>query len=137
MSKFSLSGAKDVATQQERGTPVVMRDHLGDAFTFTNEAGVEVECTAMVAGQFSNAYRRAEEAQRDRHLKRRSLQLTGELLARQQIELVAACVLEWTLYGDGKLIPCTKENVITVLTAAPWMRADIEAAMGDPARFLG
>lgn len=137
MSKFSLSGAKDVATQQERGTSVVLRDHLGDPFTYVNETGTEVECTAMVAGQFSALYRRAEEAQRDRHLKRRSMQLTGELLARQQIELVAACVMEWNLRDGEKPISCSKENVISVLTVAPWIRADIEAAISDPARFLG
>lgn len=137
MSKFSFSGAKDVAAQQERGTHVVLRDHLGEAFTWTNEAGDEVECSAVVAGQFSGVYRRAEEQQRDRQLKRRSLQLTGELLARQQIELVAACVMSWDLRDGDKPIPCSKENVITVLTAAPWMRADIEAAIADPARFLG
>lgn len=137
MSTFSLQGATDVAAQQDKGTRVVLKDPKGDAYVYTNADGVEVECTALVAGQLSSTYRKAEDAMRDRQLKRRSVTLTGEMLARQQLELVACCVLDWNLCDGGKPIPCTKDNIITVLIAAPWLRTDIEAVMSDPARFLG
>lgn len=137
MSMFSLQGATDVAAQQDKGTRVVLKDPMGEPFTYVDADGVEQECTALVAGQLSSVYRKAEDAMRDRQIKRRSVTLTGEMLARQQMELVAACVLEWNLRDNGKPIPCTKENIITVFTAAPWLRTDIEAVMSDPARFLG
>ena len=37
----------------------------------------------------------------------------------------------------GTPLPCTKENVIAVLVAAPWIREEVEAAMNDHARFFG
>jgi hypothetical protein len=137
MSTFSLQGAADIAAQQDKGVRITLKDQLGDALTYTKDDGSLVECTALVAGQLSATYRKAEDTMRDRQLKRRSVQLTGEMLARQQMELIAACVLDWNLHDGPKPIPCTKENVITVFTAAPWIRADIEAVMSDPARFLG
>ena len=136
MSGFSFQAATDVAATQDKGTVIVLKDQMGEPFTYTDSTGNECECTARVAGQLSSTYRKAEDAMRDRQLKRRSITLTGEALARQQMELVAACVLEWNLHNDGKPLPCTKENVIQVFTAAPWIRADIEAVMSDPARFL-
>lgn len=137
MAEFSLKAAADVATRQDMGTVVVLKDEQGDPFTFVDANGATQECEALVAGQLSTRYRKAEDAMRDRQLKRRSISLTGEMIAKQQIDLVAACVVSWNLHGDGKPIPCTKENVVQVLTAAPWLRTDIEAAMSDAARFLG
>ncbi len=137
MGSFSLKGAADVAARQDRGTRVALRDEHGDPLTYTNAEGEVVESTALVAGQLSSLYRKAEDALRDRQLKRRSTVLTAELLNRQQLELIAACVLKWDLFDEERPVPCTKENVITVLIAAPWIRADIEAAMADAARFLG
>ena len=137
MSSFSFESAKAVADQQDQGTVVTIKDQVGDPFTFVDADGVTQECTARVAGQLSSVYRKAEDAMRDRQLKRRSVTLTGEMLAKQQAELVAACVLDWNLQNNGKLIPPTKENILTVFAAAPWIRTDIEAVMSDPARFLG
>ena len=136
MASFSLAGAADVAVQQDAGTVVVLHDQTGEVLTYTDTDGKTVEVTALVAGSLSNTYRRAEDAQRDRAIKRRSTQLTGEMLVRQQMELTASCVLSWTLRDGDKPIPCTKENVLTVFTAAPWIRTEIEAAMSDAARFL-
>ena len=137
MAEFSLQGAADIAAQQDKGTRVVLRNHLGDTLTYTDTNGEVVEVYATVAGTLSNTYRRAEDAQRDRQLKRRSVTLTSEQLTQQQIALTAACVLEWNLRDGGKPIPCTPANVSQVLNAAPYIRADIEAAMTDAARFLG
>lgn len=136
MAEFSFEDAADVAAQQDAGTSIVLHDQVGDALTYTNADGQTVEVTALVAGSLSTTYRRAEDAQRDKAIKRRSTTLTSEILTRQQMELTASCVLSWTLHAKGKLIPCTRENVVTVFTAAPWIRTEIEAAMTDAARFL-
>lgn len=136
MGTFSLQGAQAVTAAQDKGTVMVLKDHEGNPFTYTDGAGVEHECTARVAGQLSATYRKAEDAMRDRQLKRRSLTITAEMLTKQQLELTAACVLDWNLQDGDKPIPCTREHVIKVLTAAPWIRTDIEAVIADPARFL-
>lgn len=136
MGKFSIQGAEAVTAAQDKGTIMVLKDPEGVPFTYTDGSGVEHECTARVAGQLSSTYRKAEDAMRDRQLKRRSLTVTAEMLTRQQLELTAACVLEWNLHDGDKPIPCTRENVTKVLAAAPWIRTDIEAVIADPARFL-
>lgn len=137
MAEFSFQAAASVATKQDKGTAVVFRDELGEAFTFKDAAGDSQEVTVLVAGVLSSTYRKAESMQRDRMLKRRTTSLTDEMLQRNQLDLISACVLEWNLHVDGKPVPCTKENVSQVLTAAPWLRADLESAMGDATRFLG
>lgn len=140
MSTFSLQGATELMAQQDRGTRVVLRDAYGETLTIKEVIdGVEtdVECWALVAGQLSATYRKAEDALRDRQLKRRTaMQLNSETLVKQQMELTAACVLNWNLRDGARVIPCTRENIVTVFIAAPWIRTEIEAAMADPARFL-
>jgi len=137
MGTFSWKGAADVASKQDEGTRVVLRDQLGEAFTYANAEGQTVEMTALVAGSLSSTYRKAEADVRNAMLKRgRSLVLNNEALERQALSVIAACVLEWDLREGDKAIPCTKENVIQLLTAAPWIRGDVEAAMNDAARFL-
>ena len=136
MASFSLAGAADVAARQDAGTVVVLHDEVGDVLTFTDADGKVVEVSALVAGSLSSTYRKAEDAQRDRAIKRRSTTLTGEMLTRQQMELTAACVLSWNLRDGDKPIPATRENILTVFLAAPYLRAEIEGAMQDAARFL-
>jgi len=137
MGAFTWKGTADVASKQDAGTRVVLRDQLGEAFTYTDAKGVVVEMTALVAGSLSALYRKAEADVRNAMLKRgRSLVLNNEALEKQALAVIAACVLEWDLREGDKPIPCTKENVIQLLTAAPWIRGDIEAAMNDAARFL-
>jgi len=136
MSEFSLQGAQEVSAQHDKGTWVVLKDSVGEPFTYTDADGVVRECKALVAGQMSTIYRKAEHLNRDKQLKRRSMTLTAETLDRHQLDVIAACVLEWNLQDKGVPIPCTKENVVKVFTAAPWMRNDIEAAIADGARFL-
>ena len=136
MAGFSLHGAAEVATQQDEGTTVVLRDHTDEPITFVDADGTAVEVTARVCGTLSATYRKAHDAQRQKWFKRGSGTPTVEQIDAQQAETVAACVLSWTLCDDGKPIACTKENVLTVFKVAPWIRAQIEAAMADPARFL-
>ena len=135
MSTFSLSAAKAVSTREDEGAAIALRDELGDALTVTVD-GETVPVIARVAGKLSATYRRAEQAAADRAIKRRQMDVTAESIERQQLDILAACVLSWNLHDGETPIPCTKENVVTVFMAAPWIRRDIEGAMSDPARFL-
>jgi hypothetical protein len=136
MSVFSLKGAAAVASAQDEGVVIVLKDEQGDPLTFVDADGSTKDVTARIAGEFSSTFRRAQEDQRNKALKRRSQQLTGDALERSNLELTAACVLEWTLRDGDTPIECSKTNVITVLTAAPWIRREIEAVRDDAARFL-
>lgn len=132
MSKgFDVAAAKAVAAQEDEGIVVPVKDERGEP-QFVGDVPV----TITVAGTYSSVYRRALDAQRDRLMKRRRAS-TGDELQRQQLEIVAACILAWDGIMSGeKAFPLTKENAIVLLEAAPWIRADVEAAMDDHAGFF-
>jgi hypothetical protein len=52
-------------------------------------------------------------------------------------ELFARCIEDWaiTLEGEEQL-PCTPENIESVLTEFVWLRDQISMAMGDISGFL-
>jgi len=128
---FDIGAAKSVAAQEDEGIVVSVKDAQG-APQFVGETPV----TITVAGSYSAIYRRALDAQRDRMVKLRR-GLTGEALQRQQLELVAACILRWDGIMNGdKVFPLTKDNAVALLEAAPWIREEVEAAMGDHAGFF-
>ncbi len=117
----------DVAREDE-GTLVMVKDAAGE-----EQDGV----TILVAGTYSTAYRKAVSAQRDRMLRQRRGNLTGEQLERQQLELVAACIIEWDGFtSNGQPFPLSKDNAITLLTRAPWIREQVEEAMSDHASYF-
>ncbi len=133
---FTIAGARAVADREEKGITVNIRDETGEPMMTTDEAGNLVQATAVLLGKFSNTYRKADQAVSDNMLRKRATDLTAELLEMNELTKVAACVSGWNLRDGVKPIPCDKFNVITVLKAAPWIRRDFEAVMGDPARFL-
>lgn len=132
---FDISGQKAVvASREDEGTVIHVRNEVGDHLHFGED---KKPVTILVAGSYSTVYRKALDAQRDRMMKHRRLSATGEQLARNQLELIAACVLSWEGFCDGpKVVPCTKENAITILSLFPWIREDVEAAMGDHQSFF-
>jgi hypothetical protein len=70
-------------------------------------------------------------------LKQRRTSLTGEGLNRQQLELVAASIIAWEGFtANGQPYQLTKENAIALLDKAPWIREQVEEAMGDHASFF-
>lgn len=137
MSKvFSIGAARDVADREEKGTRIPIRDELGEPLIVKDEKGNEVPAYAIIVGRNSATFRRTEQQQADRMLRRRSADLTAEMIEQNELEKIAACVKEWNLTDNGNPIPCDKHNVVMVLKAAPWIRREFETAMADPSRFL-
>lgn len=132
---FSLNSSRAVAEREERGTTIALRDETGDPLT-VSVGDTEVQATITIVGKLSGTYRRIEQQLNDRLLKRRTTELTSEVIERNELEKIAACVKDWNLTDEGKPLPCTKENVLAVLTAAPWIRRELDQVMSDPSRFL-
>lgn len=132
---FDLSTAKPVADREDEGQVV----HLSDLHSEPMYYGEDRKpVTVKVAGTFSATYRRAEQALADRRLKRSARRLTGEGMQKDQLGLVAACVLSWEgFFDNGKPIPCDRSSVVMVLERAPWIREQIERAMEDHEGFFG
>jgi hypothetical protein len=134
---FDITAAKPVTALEDEGQTIEIRDINGEPMTWKDDAGTEYPVTVTVAGSYSTRYRRAQEAQVTRAMKRRNPNLTGEALGKQRLEVEAACVLAWSgFFSKGKPWPCERENVITVLEAAPWIREQIAAAIEDHAGFF-
>lgn len=131
---FDLSTAKDVATRENEGQWVEIHSPAGDRLEWAS-GGETRPVRVRVAGTYSERYRRAEERMRDRRMKKAS-RYSGEQFERDQLRLVAACVLEWEgFFNGGKAIPCDEQNVVTVLQNAPWIQEQIQVGMQDHEGF--
>lgn len=136
MSGFEISTSKSVAEREDEGVVINVRDANGDEL-FYGEGAAKKAVTITVAGTYSKTYRRATDAQRERMMKQRRVSLSGDQLAKQQLELVAACVLAWDGFvSNGQPYECTKANVISLLDSAPWIREQVEEAMNDHQSFF-
>lgn len=133
---FTIAAARAVADREDQGITVNIRDEQGELMMTTDETGQLVQATAVLLGKLSTTYRRAELATSDAMLRKRTTDLTSELMEMNELAKVAACVKAWNLRDGTTPIPCDKFNVITVLKAAPWIQRDFEYVMSDPSRFM-
>lgn len=97
----------------------------------------------VILGADSDAYQTALRQQQDsrmRRLQRRNaLSLTLEEIEESQLDLLVACVKDWSgVVMAGKELACTPENVREVLAhpGLRWIREQIDRAIGDRANFL-
>lgn len=130
----NISDNKSVADREDEGTWVNIKNAAGEA-QFYGPAKSPVRW--RVAGTYSHTFRKAEAAQRERLMRTRRANLTGEQIRTNAIELEAACVLAWEGMEDkGKAAPLTKDIAFTILNSAPWIRQDVTEAMNDHASFF-
>lgn len=131
MSGIDLANVGTVADREEIGRVVHLKDDR-EELAYVGDQPV----TVTIAGSYSKRYRRTQEALTQRMFKRRQVQLTAEQFMANRIELVAACVLDWQgITNNDKPLACTKENATALLTAAPWVLAQLEDAQADHASF--
>jgi hypothetical protein len=134
---IDIGSAPAVVAREDEGQSVHIREASGELAYFSANGGPPAPVTITVAGTYSAAYRRQLDAQRDRMLKARRNLLTADQLTANQIELVAACILAWAGFTNGGApFPCTRDNAVLLLTKAPWVRDQLEEAMGDHAGFF-
>ncbi len=136
MGGMNWRKAADVASREDEGVVVHVRDERGEPMVFERD-GEQVPVTITVAGTYSHRYRRVQEAQRDRAAKTARRGLTGNVLRYNQVELAGGCVTAWDGIMDGdQAVPCTTENVHAILDAVPWLLAQVEDAQNDHAGFF-
>ena len=94
-----------------------------------------------VLGNDSDTYRHAVEVRAQRTLrksKKQRQQISLEEAENQAIEILAACTIGWTgLVENGKEIPFSESNARALYKKYPWMKDQVDAAIGDRALFLG
>lgn len=118
---------------EDEGLVVEILDETGDP-AFDAEGN---PVTVKVAGEYSTKYRKAEEWQRKTLMRLRGKEQTGAESLAMQAELVARCVLGWSGFSqNGVLLPFTTANATMVFTKLPFVRKQVESAMGDHASFF-
>jgi hypothetical protein len=60
-----------------------------------------------------------------------------EEIEQDNIILLASCTKSWSgVVVEGKEIPCTVDNAVMIYERFPWIREQIDAAIGDRANFI-
>ncbi len=135
---LNLGAAQAVAEREDEGRVIEIMDAMGEPLVYM-DGDTEKPVWSRVAGSYSKTYRRAVERQRRQALGRRRGRMTSEELTANQIELEAACVLEWggVIEDDGKVVEHNTENVTSMLAGITWYREQIQIAIEDHAGFFG
>lgn len=131
---INLSNAEAAAiiAREDQGQVLAIRDEVNNPIVDEQKQPF----TITIAGAHSSVYRRALSAHRDRANRRTQIP-PSEVLDRQWVDFVAACVLAWSeMTFDDQPFPCSKENAFRLLTAYPWIRRQLEEAMHDHEGFI-
>ena len=105
----------------------------------TNEDGSEM--TVTVHGPYSKKYKAISHAQQNRRLQKAQrtggkLNLSAEEIEASALDLLIKCVVGWSITLGGERPDCTEAKVREVFEALPWVREQVDAALGDAQAFL-
>ena len=60
-----------------------------------------------------------------------------EEIDQDSLALLAACTKSWKgVIVEGKAIECTPDNVVMIYERFPWIREQVDTAIGDRANFI-
>ena len=97
--------------------------------------------TVTVYGPYSGEYRKVQHDLSNRRLQRAQrgggMSITAEEASEAAEELLARVIADWNLTVDKDPEPFTPEAVRAVLKEFPWVKEQIDTALGDTGAFLG
>ena len=130
---FDLATVAPVSELEETGAWIEIIGTEGETLLWDNDTK---PVRIQVIGSYSKTYRKLTHAQTTKAVKRRTTQITGELLARQRLEVVSGCVVDWEgFYNAGKKLEPTREKIKIVLDGFPYIMEQVEAALEDHEAF--
>ena len=99
------------------------------------------EMTITIHGPYSKKYKSISHAQQNRRLMKAQrtggkLNLTAEELESSALDLLVKCVDGWSITLSGEKPECKEAKVREVFEALPWVREQVDAALGDAQAFL-
>jgi hypothetical protein len=85
--------------------------------------------------------RNTKHAQQNRRLQKAQrtggkLNLSAEEIEASALDLLIKCVEGWAITLGGERPDCTEAKVREVFEALPWVREQVDAALGDAQAFL-
>jgi hypothetical protein len=107
----------------------------------TNE---DLGVTINILGKDSDEFLKVSRAQSKKRMAKmtkgggfRNVQIPIEEVERDGLELLAACTKSWSgVIENGKVIECNKDNAIDLYERYPWVKEQVDTAMGDRANFI-
>ena len=106
----------------------------------TNE---DLGITINVIGKDSDEFQKITREQTKRRMQKatkggfRNVTIPVEELEEDSLKLLAACTKSWKgVVENGKAIDCTKENAMAIYEKYPWIREQVDTAIGDRANFI-
>lgn len=105
----------------------------------TNEDGSEM--TITICGPYSKKYKAISHAQQNRRLMKAQrtggkLNLTAEEIEASALDLLVKCVESWNITLGGEQPECKEAKVREVFETLPWVREQVDSALGDTQAFL-
>jgi hypothetical protein len=133
-------GLNDVGTIKE--TTEVILLHPRDGTPIPGPGGKPLSIT--LHGPYSERYKAVLRKQQQRRMQdmsrgagRGALTVTIEEIEQNSDEIVKACLDGWNISFEGdEVLPMTPENIDAVFKAHPWVRDQIDRALGNVADFL-
>ena len=99
--------------------------------------GETLDIRIKLAGIDSKTYREAARKQINKRLKKGLRKISVEDTEQEEIELLAACTLDWeNVEYEGKELECNPENVKFVYKEFPWIREQVDAFIADRGNYL-
>jgi len=99
------------------------------------------EMTITIHGPYSKKYKSISHAQQNRRLMKAQrtggkMNLTAEEIEASALDLLVKCVDGWKITLGGDTPKCTESKVREVFETLPWVREQVDAALGDAQAFL-
>ena len=114
----------------------------GADITLTNPiTGEDTDITIRVLGRDSDAFKRVESEQLKRRLEKtrkakKFSPMSAEEAEEDGFDLLAACTTAWTNVAlDGGPLPFSAANALMVYKRFPWIKEQVDQAIGDRAVF--
>ena len=107
----------------------------------TNE---DLDITINVLGKDSDEFQKVSRSQSKKRMAklskggfRATTNVPVEEIEADGIQLLAACTKSWSgIIIDGKAVECSTDNAVMVYERFPWIKEQIDTAIGDRANFI-
>lgn len=106
----------------------------------SEELGIAITVLGKDSDEFQKISRQQSKKRMDRMSKGgfRNQAISPEEIEQDSLNLLAACTKSWTgVVLEGQPLPCTKENAIMLYERFPWIKEQVDQAIGDRANFIG
>lgn len=102
------------------------------------KTGEELGITIRVAGPDSDRQKKARNAINNERLRMsRNKRLTAAELETDALKITAASIISWDgVVENGEAVPLNAENATAILTRYPFIREQLDTAVGDRAGFI-